>query len=286
MPELEQLIFLDDAGMYIMLAILVVVVGFGILNTILMAVLERRREFGVVLALGLRPGAIFRIVYLESMMLALVGLGGRSRPGLPARALLPGQSDHADRADGRGSDGALRHRAPDDVEAEALNPIGSVLTILVVALVAALYPAVKASRGRPVDAVPEPLMLTLRMAWRNAWRSPRRTANRRQRRGGRHRGHAALDGGQLRDGGPDGRYRHRDGARPRPGARAGLRRGPRASIRLRDGGRASLDGARRPGRRALLQPARARRGPRLVAAGERRGAGRGDRARPRSPGSP
>ncbi|MDH3521769.1 MAG: ABC transporter permease, partial [Myxococcales bacterium] len=41
MPELEQVIFLDDASMYILLAILVIVVAFGILNTILMAVLER-----------------------------------------------------------------------------------------------------------------------------------------------------------------------------------------------------------------------------------------------------
>ncbi|NNL67854.1 MAG: ABC transporter permease, partial [Myxococcales bacterium] len=65
MPELVQLIFLDDAGMYIMLVILVVVVAFGILNTLLMSVLERRREFGVALALGLRPRAIFGLVYLE-----------------------------------------------------------------------------------------------------------------------------------------------------------------------------------------------------------------------------
>ncbi len=74
MPELEQLIFLDDAGMYILLVILVVVVAFGILNTILMSVLERTRELGVVLALGLRPSAVFRMVYFESMLLALGGL--------------------------------------------------------------------------------------------------------------------------------------------------------------------------------------------------------------------
>ena len=49
-----------------------VIKAFGILNTILMAVLERKREFGVVLALGLRPRRIFRIVYLESLMLAVL----------------------------------------------------------------------------------------------------------------------------------------------------------------------------------------------------------------------
>ena len=45
--------------------------AFGILNTILMSVLERTRELGVVLALGLRPFAVFRLIYLESMLLAL-----------------------------------------------------------------------------------------------------------------------------------------------------------------------------------------------------------------------
>lgn len=81
MPELEQIIFLDDAGMYILLVILIVVVAFGILNTILMAVLERKKEFGVCLALGLRPRSIFRVVYLESLMLAALGLA----IGLPDR---------------------------------------------------------------------------------------------------------------------------------------------------------------------------------------------------------
>jgi ABC-type lipoprotein release transport system permease subunit len=152
MPELEQLIFLDDAGMYIMLAILVVVVGFGILNTILMAVLERRREFGVVKALGLRPGAIFRVVYLESMLLALVGLGIGLAVAFP---LVLYFQAHPITLTGD----AVAAMELFGIEPQAtwklkpLNPVGSVLTILVVALVAALYPAVKASRGRPVDAL-------------------------------------------------------------------------------------------------------------------------------------
>jgi ABC-type lipoprotein release transport system permease subunit len=152
MPELEQLIFLDDAGMYIMLAILVVVVGFGILNTILMAVLERRREFGVVKALGLRPGAIFRVVYLESMMLALVGLGIGLALAFPL--VLYFQANPITL-----TGNAVEAMELFGIEPQAtwklkpLNPLGSVLTILVVALVAALYPALKASRGRPVDAL-------------------------------------------------------------------------------------------------------------------------------------
>jgi ABC-type lipoprotein release transport system permease subunit len=152
MPELEQFIVLDDAGMYIMLAILVVVVAFGILNTILMAVLERKREFGVVLALGLRPGAIFRIVYLESLMLALVGLGIGLAVALPLILWLqanpvPLTGDMAGAAELFGIEPMITWKL------KPLNPLGSIATILGVAVLAALYPAVKASRGRPVDAL-------------------------------------------------------------------------------------------------------------------------------------
>jgi ABC-type lipoprotein release transport system permease subunit len=152
MPELEQLIFLDDASMYVMLAILVVVVAFGILNTILMAVLERKRELGVVLALGLRPAAIFRIVYLESLMLAALGLAIGLAIALPLVLWL--QANPVE-ITGEGVQAMeLFGMEPEMTwKLKPLNPIGSALTILGVAVAAALYPALKASRGRSVDAL-------------------------------------------------------------------------------------------------------------------------------------
>ena len=152
MPELDQIIFLDDAGMYIMLFILVVVVGFGILNTILMAVLERRRELGVVLALGLRPGAVFRIVYLESLMLAALGLVVGLGIALPLVLWLQANPFELTGE----AVAAMELFGVEPVMTWKLklgNPIGSSLTILGVAVLAALYPALKASRGRPVDGL-------------------------------------------------------------------------------------------------------------------------------------
>jgi ABC-type lipoprotein release transport system permease subunit len=152
MPELVQLILLDDAGMYITLVILVVVVGFGILNTILMAILERTRELGVVLALGLRPAALFRMVYVESLMLAGVGLVIGLALSVPLLAWLHGveipvSGDMAGVSEFIGMEPVLTFKL------KPLNPIGSTITILFVAMLAALYPAVKASRSRPVDAL-------------------------------------------------------------------------------------------------------------------------------------
>ena len=131
---------------------LIVVVGFGILNTILMAVLERKREFGVLLALGLRPASVFRIVFLESMMLAFVGLLIGLAIGIPLVAYfeanpiaLTGQTAAA--IELFGMEPLMTWKL------KPLNPIGSAATILAVAVVAALYPALKASRGRPVDVL-------------------------------------------------------------------------------------------------------------------------------------
>jgi ABC-type lipoprotein release transport system permease subunit len=152
MPELVQFIFIDDAGMYIMLVILVVVVAFGILNTILMSVLERTRELGVLLALGLRPAAVFRLVYAESLLLASLGLALGLGIAIPLVLWFQGHpvelgAEMAQAGELFGMEPLMTWKL------KPLNPIGSTLTILGVAVVAAFYPAVKASRGRPVDAL-------------------------------------------------------------------------------------------------------------------------------------
>jgi ABC-type lipoprotein release transport system permease subunit len=152
MPDLEQILILDDAGLYVMLAILVVVVGFGILNTILMAVLERQRELGVMLALGLRPAAIFRVVYIESMLLAavglLVGLGFAVPIGLwmEAHPIVMGD-ELAGLSEFVGMEPVISTNLAFSIVWK------SALVILGVATVAALYPALKASRANPVDAL-------------------------------------------------------------------------------------------------------------------------------------
>ncbi|MDX1398649.1 MAG: ABC transporter permease, partial [Oceanospirillum sp.] len=53
MPDLVQFVALDDAGNYVFLLLILIMVLFGIINTVLMSVLERTREFGLLRALGL-----------------------------------------------------------------------------------------------------------------------------------------------------------------------------------------------------------------------------------------
>ena len=152
MPDLDQILILDDAGLYIMMAILVLVVGFGILNTVLMAVLERQRELGVMLALGLRPAAVFRLVFLESLMLAGVGLVIGLGLAVPFALWMEAHpiamsSELAGASEFIGMEPVITtHLAVSTVRKSAL-------LVLAVAAVAALYPALRASRANPVDAL-------------------------------------------------------------------------------------------------------------------------------------
>ena len=73
-PELEQLVEFDNISGIFFLGILIVIVAFGILNTILMSITERFREFGVELAIGMPQLDLVKIVYLETLLITIFGL--------------------------------------------------------------------------------------------------------------------------------------------------------------------------------------------------------------------
>lgn len=73
MPELVQAIAADDGGMVIMLLILYVVIGFGIFGTVMMMTAERRHEFGVTIAVGMKRWRLMVITSLEALMVSMLG---------------------------------------------------------------------------------------------------------------------------------------------------------------------------------------------------------------------
>ena len=74
MPTLAQLFLLDDGFNYVMNGVVLAMVGLGILNTILMRVIERRYEFGLCSALGLRPVQLGVMIIGESLALTTISL--------------------------------------------------------------------------------------------------------------------------------------------------------------------------------------------------------------------
>ena len=76
-PELDAAVRMDDWADYVFHAILLGIAALAIINTILMSVMQRTREFGVLRALGLRRAEVGQLVFTEGMLLTIVsGLAG------------------------------------------------------------------------------------------------------------------------------------------------------------------------------------------------------------------
>jgi len=72
-PDLVQAIQADSAGGVLMLLILYVVIGFGIFGTVMMMTTERRREFGILISVGMKRWRLMAVTALEAVAIALLG---------------------------------------------------------------------------------------------------------------------------------------------------------------------------------------------------------------------
>jgi ABC-type lipoprotein release transport system permease subunit len=151
LPIMTALLRIMDSFIYIWTLVTFVAMGFGIVNTTLMAVFERMREFGILKALGMRPWRIIRGVLTESLILLLLGMTGGnllavistwplSRTGIDLSALAAG-AEYA---------GMTRIIYPliDPRDVIIANVI-----VLLLGLLVSLYPALKAARFKPVEAM-------------------------------------------------------------------------------------------------------------------------------------
>lgn len=151
-PFLRQFIQLDDAFFYIIVLILFIVISVGILNTVMMSVFERVREFGVMMALGTKPRQVVRLVMQESAVLALLGAALGAVLGSAATILFAytgiDLSSYAAGASALGITTTVIHPV-----LTPWNVIVSDLSVAFVVLLVAFYPAIKAAGLRPVEAI-------------------------------------------------------------------------------------------------------------------------------------
>jgi ABC-type antimicrobial peptide transport system permease subunit len=71
---IEQSIELDRAGAVLFYSLLLILVAFAVVNTFVMVLFERTREFGLFMALGMRPGQVIAQVQFEALLLSLLGV--------------------------------------------------------------------------------------------------------------------------------------------------------------------------------------------------------------------
>jgi putative ABC transport system permease protein len=150
-PEVGLTVGMTEQWVLIFIVIILLALVFGITNTMLMGVLERVRELGVVMALGMNHTRIFAMILLEAIFLS--GIGGVLGLGFGALTI------------------SLLHRTGIDLsmvqegfEAFGMSPMiypslpfreYPIIAVLVVlsAILASIYPAVKAVRLNPVNAI-------------------------------------------------------------------------------------------------------------------------------------
>lgn len=73
-PEVKQMIHADRQGGYVMKAILYMIIGFGIFGTVVMMISERKRELGVMVAIGMQKVRLAKILLIETILIGLVGI--------------------------------------------------------------------------------------------------------------------------------------------------------------------------------------------------------------------
>ncbi len=153
MPGLKQAIHMDLVSGSFFYLILIMVVAFSILNTFLMAILERTREFGIMMAMGTRPGRLTRLVLTESSGMTLVGVA----VGILLGCMLTWYFQVVG-IDLSGSSEILsQYGIPSRLypRLTLLSATVGPVVVLLITLVAALYPALKIRRLKPVDAMKE-----------------------------------------------------------------------------------------------------------------------------------
>ena len=151
MPGLKQAIQADMTSGWFMYGVLIILVAFSVLNTQLMSVLERTREFGVIMSLGVKPRRLALLVLLETIMMAALGF----LIGVLLGAMVTGYLSHAGFAyPGMDELGAKFNMPP--VIYPAVDPFSLILgpsVVFIFCLFAAIYPALKLYGLKPVEAM-------------------------------------------------------------------------------------------------------------------------------------
>jgi len=152
MPELVQSIEVDNAGGIIMLGILYVVIGFGILGTVMMMTAERTKEFGILISVGMKKWRLSYVSFLESLFLSFIGVLAGIMVSVPILYYLkqnpiPLTGEMGDVMLKFGLDPIIPFRFAANIFVDQF------LTVLVIAMISALYPLSFIRKLNPINAL-------------------------------------------------------------------------------------------------------------------------------------
>lgn len=146
-PDALAIVGANDALSETLVFLIFLVAGLGVTNTMLMSILERKREFGVLKALGMRPATLMAMVIAETVFLATLAACAGLGLGLALDEVLLHVGIHTSQAAF-----SLAGTSVDPVLHAAITAKGLLLPVfalIFMAVVAALYPAISAARVQP-----------------------------------------------------------------------------------------------------------------------------------------
>jgi ABC-type lipoprotein release transport system permease subunit len=150
-PEFGYISEVYDTYLYVFIIIILLALGFGIVNTIMMAVLERIKELGMLMAVGMRKSRVFRMIMWESTLMSFFGgfLGIVLGLGV---TLITGQSgiDLSMYKEGYEAMGY------DSVVYPVIDwtlTVHVAIMVSVTGVIAAIYPSLKALKLNPAEAL-------------------------------------------------------------------------------------------------------------------------------------
>jgi ABC-type lipoprotein release transport system permease subunit len=149
-PQAAAFYDIADVGITIWYVILLLALAFGLVNSLITAVLERVREFGMLRALGMRPRAVVVQVVIESVLIVGFALAGGIAVGIALVGFFAEGIDLSNYAAGAELAGMRSRLVPHLVARDVLLLSGLAVAL---AVLASAYPAWRAVRIKPLDAL-------------------------------------------------------------------------------------------------------------------------------------
>ncbi len=147
---LSTMLNIMDGFVLVWVIVIFIALSFGLVNTLVMALFERVREIGLMLALGMKPSNILGQVIVESLLLLVIGLALGNAIAWMTIEPLKGGIDISGVAQGMEMMGASSILYP---VLQAGDVITANIVVLVLGFFASLSPAWRASRYQPVEAI-------------------------------------------------------------------------------------------------------------------------------------
>jgi ABC-type lipoprotein release transport system permease subunit len=150
-PELAYADEMMASSLLIFMSIILMALAFGIINNMLMAVLERKRELGMLMAVGMNKWKVFRMVMLETVFVSLIGGPTGMGLGYITNSILKKTGlDLSFYSEG------LQEFGIDSVIFPVLEAhwyVQLAIMVVLTALISGLFPAMRALRMNPIETM-------------------------------------------------------------------------------------------------------------------------------------